>query len=74
MLAEMENIRGITVYPSEANFILFRVKDPDKTYAGLLNKGVLVRNMNSSIKGCLRVTVGTPAENRMFIRALVKII
>jgi len=67
---EMEEIRGITSFPSEANFILFRVKYPDKVYSLLLKKGVLVRNLHSGIKGCLRLTVGTPEENTLFLKTL----
>jgi histidinol-phosphate aminotransferase len=67
---ELSKIKGIRPYPSEANFILFRVNDPDTVYNNLLRRGVLVRNMKGIIDGCLRVTVGTPQENRLFIKAL----
>jgi histidinol-phosphate aminotransferase len=66
----LSDIKDIVVYPSEANFILFKVKDTDGVYQSLLKKGVLVRNMKGAVDGCLRVTVGTPAENKIFIRAL----
>lgn len=69
---EMEQMKEIKPYPSEANFILFRVKNPARLYVELLKKGVLVRNINDVIKGCLRVTVGTPEENRIFLSALKK--
>jgi histidinol-phosphate aminotransferase len=67
---ELSKIKGIRPYPSEANFILFRVNDPDTVYNNLLGMGVLVRNMKGIIDGCLRVTVGTPQENRLFLKAL----
>jgi histidinol-phosphate aminotransferase len=70
LFSSMKKIRGIKPYPSEANFILFKVKNPDKIYTGLLKKGVLVRNMKGIINGCLRVTVGTPRENTVFLRIL----
>jgi histidinol-phosphate aminotransferase len=63
-------MEGIAPFPSEANFILFRTKDADRLYQRLLKMGVLVRNMNDGIKGCLRVTVGTPEENTAFLNAL----
>ena len=63
-------IEGIIPYPSEANFILFRVKSPERIYRDLLDNGVLVRNMKGVVNGCLRVTVGTPEENRIFLDAL----
>ncbi len=67
---EMSGIKSIKPYPSEANFILFKVKNADQVYNGLLKKGVLVRNMKGVVDGCLRVTVGTPDENNFFLKAL----
>lgn len=74
LFREMERIKGVDVFPSEANFILFRVKDAASVYERLLKKAVLVRNMNSTVKGCLRVTVGTPQENAEFFKALKQIL
>jgi histidinol-phosphate aminotransferase len=74
LFEDLAKIKGIKSYPSEANFILFRVKDPDRIYKGLLRKGVLVRNMKGVVDGCLRVTVGTPEENRIFLNALREIV
>jgi histidinol-phosphate aminotransferase len=74
LAGELEKIEGIRPFPSEANFILFRVGNPDKVYASLLGRGVLVRNINESVKGCLRVTVGAPAENAAFLKALRQIV
>jgi len=72
--SEMEKIRGVRPYPSEANFILFRVNDSDRIYKRLLQKGVLVRNMKNVVDGCLRVTVGTTEENRIFLNAMKKVV
>ena len=74
LLEEMEKIAGITPFPSEANFILFRVNDPGLVYGSLLKKGVLVRNIHDVVKGCLRVTVGTPQENTAFLKAIKEIV
>ena len=74
LFKEMMKIGTINPYPSEANFILFSVREPDKIYEGLIKRGVLIRNMNSVLRGCLRVTVGTPHENRMFLTALKKVL
>jgi histidinol-phosphate aminotransferase len=74
LFSELSRIGGVKPYPSEANFILFRVVDPDIIYEGLLNKGVLVRNMKGVVDGCLRVTVGRPEENRIFIGALKRVV
>jgi histidinol-phosphate aminotransferase len=70
LFKELTDIRGIVAYPSEANFILFKVQDADGVYQSLLKKGVLVRNMKGVVDGCLRVTIGTPEENMIFIWAL----
>ena len=70
LMTAMKRIGSVTPFPSEANFILFRVADPGTTYAGLLGRGVLVRNVSDAVKGCLRVTVGTPQENAKFLHAL----
>jgi histidinol-phosphate aminotransferase len=64
-------LNGITVFPSQANFFLIRVADADRTFERLRGQGVLVRNLNSpALKGCLRITVGTPDENRILLNAL----
>jgi len=73
LLNELWKIKGIKPYPSEANFILFKVKNSDKIYYRLLRKGVLVRNMKGALNGCLRVTVGTKKENNIFIKALKEV-
>lgn len=69
---ELSKIQGIRPYPSEANFILFRLENSDRVFKGLLSGGVLVRNMKGVVDNCLRVTVGTPAENKIFINVLKK--
>ena len=64
---------GITVFPSGANFLLFRVHgDGRAVWKALLARGVLVRDFSRwpRLDECLRVTVGTPAENDAFLGAL----
>ncbi|MFT7600174.1 MAG: histidinol-phosphate aminotransferase [Acidimicrobiales bacterium] len=62
------------VFPSGANFVLFRPPGGDGSaiWQGLLDQSVLVRNTSSweRLDGCLRVTVGEPKENRRFLDAL----
>lgn len=70
LLNEMKNIEGVEPCPTDANFILFKIKCSDKIYRGLLEKGVLIRNMKGVIDGYLRVTVGNPKENTIFLKAL----
>ena len=74
MFRMLSEIGGVKPYPSEANFILFRTADSDCIYEGLLKEGVLVRNMKGVVEGCLRATVGTPEENRIFIGALKRVV
>jgi histidinol-phosphate aminotransferase len=66
----LKALKGVTVYPSEANFFLVRVPDAGKTYEGLRQQNVLVRNLHPGLKNCLRVTVGTPDENRILLAAM----
>jgi histidinol-phosphate aminotransferase len=62
---------GVTVFPSEANFLLVRVPDADGAFEGLRRQGVLVKNLNvPAMHNCLRITVGTPDENRILLNAL----
>ena len=65
--------RGLTVADSDANFILFGIfEDREAVWQGLLDQGVLIRNIGPT--GWLRVTVGTPAENDAFKRALTEVV
>jgi histidinol-phosphate aminotransferase len=66
----LKALKGVTVYPSEANFFLIRVADAQRTYEGLKQQNVLVRSLHPGLKNCLRVTVGTPDENRILLAAL----
>ena len=60
------------VYPSDANFILVRTPDPDRMYDALISAGVIVRNRSRipGCEGCLRITVGTPAEHARMIETV----
>jgi histidinol-phosphate aminotransferase len=68
--AALRAFGGVTAFPSEANFFLVRVPDALRTYEALRRQGVLVRNLHPGLANCLRVTVGTPDENRILINAL----
>jgi histidinol-phosphate aminotransferase len=73
-LAALLADRGVTVWPSAANFLLFRVdgKDGRALFDALLARGVLVRDFSDRprLAGCLRVTLGTAEENDAFLDAL----
>ncbi|MDX1511816.1 MAG: histidinol-phosphate transaminase [Nitriliruptorales bacterium] len=77
IVAERERVAAaladlhVVTWPSAANFILFRAGVED-LFDRLLDRGVLVRDFSTSAgtEGCLRVTIGTPAENDAFLEAL----
>jgi histidinol-phosphate aminotransferase len=60
------------VYPSDANFILVKVTDAYAVYSYLVENKIVVRNRNNVelCGGCLRITVGTPEENRRLLASL----
>ncbi len=71
----MQAISALEVFPSQANFILFRVlnKAADNVFELIKRAGVLIKNMKAeqgALKHCLRVTIGTPEENDAFLAAL----
>lgn len=61
-----------TVYPSDANFLLVRVQDAKAVYDYLKEKGIIVRNRSNVVlcENCLRITVGTEAENGILLAEL----
>jgi len=61
------------IFPSDANFILIEVENADWIYQKLVDENVIVRNRNSVIKNCLRITVGSPEENLKLIETLKSI-
>lgn len=63
------------VYPSDANFLLVQVTNPKAIYEALLQKGIIVRDRSHvrGCKNCLRITVGTPAENEVLLKEMKKI-
>ena len=62
------------VWPSDANFLLVQVDDPDRLYRHLLADGIIVRNRSRQplCAGCLRITVGTPGENDHLLQSLAR--
>lgn len=72
----LNGISGITAVPSHANFICFRAEmKPRLLFERLLDAGILVRDVSGYplLADCLRVSVGTPDENRVFVAALKRI-
>jgi histidinol-phosphate aminotransferase len=71
--AEFARIEGVQPFPSEANMILVRVPDSKAAFDGMKARGVLVKHvaaLHPLLANCLRITVGTPQENRMVVEAL----
>ena len=66
----LAGLSGVKVFPSAANFFLVRVADAARVDASLRKQGVLVKNLHPGIAQGLRVTVGTPDENRILLTAL----
>jgi histidinol-phosphate aminotransferase len=70
---KLGGLKGVKSWPSDANMILVRVPDAQKTFDGMKSRGVLVKNvskMHPLLANCLRLTVGTPAENAQMLAAL----
>jgi histidinol-phosphate aminotransferase len=68
-------LSGIQVFPTDANFILFRTtrRHATQVFEGLKERGILIKNLDGShplLENCLRVTVGKPEENAQFVAAL----
>jgi histidinol-phosphate aminotransferase len=73
LMQALTALTGVQPFPSEANMILARVPDAAKTFDGLKAHGVLIKNiskMHPLLANCLRLTVGTAAENDQLLAAL----
>jgi histidinol-phosphate aminotransferase len=73
--AELRRFPGITVFPSDANFILVRVPDAATVFEGMRRRGVLIKNLHTGVPlldGCVRLTIGTPEENRRCLAAFAE--
>lgn len=72
VFAALSTMEGVTVWPSDANFLLFRVDNAARIFTELVNHGVLVRDFSSSPRtdNCLRASIGTRWENDQFLAAL----
>lgn len=71
MASELKRCKNVEeVFPSDANFLLIRVKDADAMYNHLIKGGVIVRNRTSQplCHNCLRITIGTQEENDLTLK------
>ncbi len=76
LLEELAKLPGVEVFDSDSNYVLFRVEDADKVWQQLYDRGVLIRDFSHSqyLENCLRVSVGSPEENQVFLGALAEIL
>jgi histidinol-phosphate aminotransferase len=73
MQAALSALPGVTVFPSQANFILLRVADAPRVFEGMKARGVLIKNLHGAhplLAQCLRITIGSPQENAALLAAL----
>jgi histidinol-phosphate aminotransferase len=72
MLASLPMVK--TIFPSDANFLLVKFDNADYYYKYLLEHGIVVRNRSKQLHcdNCLRITIGTPVENKKLIEILSK--
>lgn len=73
LIDALARLPGVQPFPSDGNMVLVRVPDAHRAFEGLKAQGVLVKNvskMHPLLAQCLRLTVGTPAENAQLFRAL----
>ena len=59
------------IYPSDANFLLVEVDGANEVYHHLVEKKVIVRNRHTVVPHCIRITVGTPEENKVLLNELI---
>ncbi|MBW3662209.1 MAG: histidinol-phosphate transaminase [Actinobacteria bacterium] len=71
----LRTMPDVEPFPSDANFVLFRLPQAKRAFEAMLERGVLVRDFSDRprLEGCLRVTIGTVAENDEFLAALRKV-
>ncbi|MRT94612.1 histidinol-phosphate transaminase [Ancylomarina sp. 16SWW S1-10-2] len=75
MLNEMKTLSFVKkVFPSQANFILIKVENANKLYNYLIENGIVIRNRTTValLENCLRISIGTPAENQQLFEVLKK--
>ena len=74
LIQELKMIKMVKkIYPSDANFLLVEVENANEVYSKLIDKQIIIRNRNSVVENCVRITVGTAEENIKLINALKSI-
>lgn len=73
LVAELAQLPSVLkIYPSDANFILVKTTNPRGIYGHLVDQGIIVRDRSKVelCEGSLRITIGTPEENKILLNAL----
>ncbi len=79
VLTALNTMEGIKVYPTAANFILFKTltRTADPVFSELKQRGILIKNLSPQgglLDNCLRVTIGSAEENQLFLEAMSDIL
>jgi histidinol-phosphate aminotransferase len=75
IIDELGQMAGVTVFPSDANFVLFVPPgDAKHVWQGLLDRGVLVRDMTAVVPNALRVTAGAEHETGLFLKCMREVL
>lgn len=75
LIADLDEIEEVQVFPSQGNMLLVRVPDAAAMFEGIKRRGVLVKNVSALhplLHNCLRLTVGTPEENMALMAAFTE--
>ncbi len=72
LIEKLQQLSGVHVFATQANFVLIRVPDAPTLFTHLKQQGVLIKNLHQPLltEHCLRLTVGSPSENHSLINAL----
>jgi histidinol-phosphate aminotransferase len=76
LAAALGRLPGVMVYPTQTNFVVARVADAPRVFNGLRERRILVKNLHGwhpLLEHCLRITIGTPAENDLLIAACAEL-
>ncbi len=73
---QLRALPGVEVFDSDSNYLLFRIDRADEVWQNLYDQGVLIRDFSRApyLTNCLRVTVGSPKENQVFLHTLTQVL
>lgn len=74
LAAALQKLSGVEVFPSRANFLTVRLQNADEVFEKLVSRKVLIKNigkMHTLLENCLRITVSSPEENKLFLEQFI---